>query len=177
MKKNSSIYKTVLLGVVCALAGVCLAAVNQLTAPVIAENNIATIKSNLAEIYPDVDDFTDVTDKYIKEDDSGLIDGIYQAGDKGYIFTLHNTGYDSGGFTFMIGFDKDGSVSGYKALEQSETAGKGALAFEKDYTASVMKLTADDDMPLISGATITTSAVRDAVSAAEKVFKSIEGSN
>ena len=90
MDKNSSVYKTILLAVVCAIAGVLLSAVNSLTAPVIAENALATVRASLEEIYPDVDDFEDVTEKNIKDDDSGMIEGIYRAGDKGYIFKLHN---------------------------------------------------------------------------------------
>lgn len=175
MDKNSSVYKTILLAVVCAIAGVLLSAVNSLTAPVIAENALATVRASLEEIYPDVDDFEDVTEKNIKDDDSGMIEGIYRAGDKGYIFKLHNVGYESDGFTFMIGFNMDGTISGYKVLSQKETAGKGDLAFKDDYTAQVLKLTSKDDMPIISGATVTSSAVGEAVKAAEAIFNSIAG--
>ena len=88
MDKNSSMYKTVLLGCVCAVAGVLLAIVNSITAPVIAENAIANVKKNLIEIYPDVDDFKDISSDCLKDDDSGLIDAVYQAGDEGYIFYM-----------------------------------------------------------------------------------------
>lgn len=174
MDKNSSTYKAILLAVVCAVAGVLLAAVNALTAPKIAENQIATVKSTLQEFFPDVDDFTDVTDQY-KTDAYDKVDGIYQAGDQGYVFTLHNTGYDSGGFTFAIAFSSDGKIVGYDSIEQNETAGKGALAFEDDYINQVKQLTSTDAMPLISGATITTSAVGEAVTQAEEIFNRIEG--
>lgn len=174
MDRNSSIYKTVLLGVVCAVAGVLLALVNSITAPVIAENEIATVKKNLVEIYPDVSDFKDISSDVLKDEESGLIDAVYQAADKGYIFSLHNTGYSADGFTFLIGFNKDGSISGYTVLSQKETAGKGSLAFEGSYVEEVKKLTADDDMPILSGATITTEAVNQAVKAAEKVFAGLK---
>lgn len=175
MDKNSSLYKTILLAVVCAVAGLLLSAVNKVTDPVIQQNAIAQVEDTLKDFYPKEKDFKDITDKYKSKDDSGLIDNIYQAGDSGYVFSLHNTGYDSGGFTFMIGFNKDGTISGYEALEQNETAGKGSKAFDDDYKKQVMKLTVKDKMPLISGATVTTSAVRDAVTAAEKMFNIING--
>ena len=69
----------------------------------------------------------------------------------------------------------DGTISGYKVLSQKETAGKGDLAFKDDYTAQVLKLTSKDDMPIISGATVTSSAVGEAVKAAEAIFNSIAG--
>ncbi len=175
MDKNSSLYKTILLGVVCAAAGLLLSLVNSVTEPVIKENEIASIKASLQEIYPDESNFADVTNDYISQDETGLIDGIYQAGDQGYIFTLHNTGYDAGGFKFMIGFNTDGQISGYKGLESNETSGKGSKAFEADYIGQVTSLTSSDAMPLISGATVTTSAVGEAVTAAEKVFNGIVG--
>ena len=68
MDKNSSIYKTVLLGVVCAVAGVLLAVVNSITAPVIAENEIAAVKQNLIAIYPDVSDFKDISEDALKDE-------------------------------------------------------------------------------------------------------------
>lgn len=173
MDKNSSLYKTILLACVCAVAGVLLSAVNALTLPKINENAVAQVKSTLQEFYPDENDFTEVTDQYISKDESGLIDNIYQAGDKGYVFKVHNTGYDSGGFTFLIGFNKDGTVSGYEAMEQNETAGKGSKAFEDDYVNQIKSLKVGDDVPLISGATITSTAVKQGIEAAETMFNTI----
>ncbi|NLH63071.1 MAG: FMN-binding protein [Erysipelotrichaceae bacterium] len=171
MDKNSSMYKTILLAVVCSVAGACLAAVNAVTKPIITDNALAAVKTTLNQFYPDAS-FTDVTSKYVTKD-TDLVDGIYEAEGKGYIFTLHNTGYSSSGFKFAIAFNNDGTIAGYMALEQQETSGKGSLAFDQDYADQVKKLTSLDAMPLISGATITTSAVGAAVKQAESIFNSI----
>lgn len=173
MDKNSSLYKTVLLAVVCAVAGLLLSAVNALTAPVIAQNAIKQVESTLNQFFPN-GTFTDVTDDYVT-DEYDLVDGVYEAEGEGYIFTLHNTGYDSGGFKIAIAFDNDGNIVGYAALEQSETAGKGSKAFEDDYISQVTSLTSTDSMPLLSGATITTKAVGEAVTQAEAIYNSIQG--
>lgn len=173
MDKNSSTYKTILLSVVCALAGACLAAANAVTKPIIEENAIAAVKTTLDQFYPGAS-FTDVTTKYVTSEYT-LVDGVYEAEGKGYIFTLHNTGYSSSGFKFAIAFNTDGTIAGYMALEQNETSGKGSLAFEQNYIDQVTKLTSSDDMPLISGATITTTAVKNAVAQAEAIFNQIEG--
>ena len=120
MDQNSSVYKMMILGILCAVCGLLLSAVNAVTAPIIEENNLAVIKSSLEEIYPG-GDFADVTSDYISMDETGLVDGIYEAKGQGYIFTLHGTGYNSNGFTFMVGFDNDGKVSGFREIEQNET--------------------------------------------------------
>ncbi|MCH3960943.1 MAG: FMN-binding protein [Solobacterium sp.] len=171
MDKNSSMYKTILLAVVCSVAGACLAAVNAVTKPIITDNALAAVKTTLNQFYPD-GTFSDVTSKYVTKD-TDLVDGVYEAEGKGYIFTLHNTGYSSSGFKFAIAFNNDGTIEGYMALEQQETSGKGSLAFDQDYADEVKKLTSLDAMPLISGATITTSAVGAAVKQAETIFNSI----
>lgn len=173
MDKNSSIYKTVLLGVVSACAGLLLSAVNAVTAPVIAANSLKQVEATLENFFPN-GTFTDVTDQY-KTDDTDLIDGIYEADGEGYVFTLHNTGYSSDGFKFAIAFDNDGNIVGYEGLENSETAGKGDKAFKEDYVNEVVGLTSTDSMPLISGATITTKAVGAAVTEAETVYNQIVG--
>ena len=114
--KDSSVYKMVLLGVLCAVCGFFLSVVNSITAPIIAENALATVKDSLEIIYPGAE-FTDVTDDYIAEDTTGHVNAIYTAGDEGVIFTLSGTGYSSSGLTFMVGFDSEGVISGFVPLE------------------------------------------------------------
>ena len=174
MDQNSPVYKMMVLGILCAVCGLLLSAVNAMTAPIIVENQMATIRSTLEEIYPG-GDFADVTDQYISLDETGLIDGIYEAKGKGYIFTLHGTGYNSNGFTFMVGFDNDGKVSGFKEIEQNETSGIGARAFEEGYKNQIMSLTSSDPVPLLSGATLTTTAIQNGINAAKAVFNSVNG--
>jgi len=172
--KTSGVYKACMLGILCAVCGILLSTVNAITAPIIQENALASVKSSLEQIYPGAT-FTDVTEDKIgllelKDGEEKLIDGIYNAEGKGTIFTLHSTGYNADGFTFMIAYNNDGSVAGYSVLEQAETAGKGDKAFKDPYVSDVLKLTSSDTMPLISGATITTTAVGKAVDQARQVF-------
>ena len=172
--KTSGVYKSCMLGILCAVCGILLSTVNAITAPIIEENALASVKSSLEQIYPGAT-FTDVTEDKIgllelKDGEEKLIDGIYNAEGKGTIFTLHSTGYNADGFTFMIAYNNDGSVAGYSVLEQAETAGKGDKAFKDSYVSDVLKLTSSDTMPLISGATITTTAVGKAVDQARQVF-------
>ena len=107
LDKNSAQYKALLLGTLCAVCGLLLSVVNTITAPIIAENALATVKASLEQIYPGAN-FKDVTADLISQDETGLVDGIYEAEGKGYVFTLHGVGYNSNGFIFMVGFDNDG---------------------------------------------------------------------
>ena len=166
MKKDSTGYKVVLLGVLCAICGLLLAVVNSLTAPVIAERSLAAEKENLDKIYPGAE-FTEVTNF---KDDTGLVQSVFQAEGKGYVFKVSGMGYNSNGCTFMIAFNNDGTCGGFTAVEQSESPGIGARAFEDDYVSQISQITATEDAPLLSGATLTTTAIRKGVAAAEAVF-------
>ncbi len=172
MDKNSIQYKAILLAIVSAVAGALLAAVNSVTAPIIEENNMASIKATLEEFYPGAS-FKDVTADVAGDYD--LVDGVYAAEGKGYIFTLHGNGYASDAFTFIMAFDNDGKISGYKGLTSSETSGKGSKCWEEDYINQVLALTSTDAMPLISGATVTSSALGAAVTQAEEIFNGLQG--
>lgn len=172
MKRDSSTYKMVLLGVLCAVCGILLSLVNSITAPVIAENNLAKVKENLEVIFPD-GDFEDVSDTYLKDDDSGLIDAIYVAKGEGTIFTVHGTGYNSSGLTFMVGFDTDGKIVGFMALEQNETNGIGSTVFDDEWAQNYIGLSVGDDIPMKSGATLTSTAVKTGIEAAQAMLDKI----
>ncbi len=173
MDKNSSAYKAVLLSVVCAVAGLLLSSVNKITKPIIDANSLKAVQGTLEEFFPD-GEFEDVTSKY-KTDEYDKVEGIYEAKGEGYVFTLTGQGYSSDGFKFAIAFDNDGKIVGYKGLESNETQGKGSKAFDDDYADQVKQLTSTDAMPLISGATITTTAVGESVTQAEEIFNNIQG--
>lgn len=173
-KEFSSVYKTVLLAGLCALCGLVLSVVNEVTAPKIAENEIATVKTNLETIFPG-GTFSDVSDQYKTKDKTGLVTGVYEAKDKGLAFTLAVPGYSADGFTFIVGFNNDGTVAGYSAIEQNETKGKGSKAFDEAYVEKVKKLTSKDSVELISGATVTTNGVSQGFDAAKAIFNEAKG--
>ena len=172
--KDSALYKAVLLSIVCTVCGLLLSLINGLTAPIIERNALAAVEESLKEIYPDAT-FKDVTEEYIGQDETGLIDGIYEAEGKGLIFTLHGKGYASDGFKYIIGFNNDGTVAGYKGLESSETSGIGSRAFEDEYIETIKGLTSSDPVPLLTGATLTSSGVKAGIDAAKAVFNSVMG--
>lgn len=173
MKKDSNLYKMTLLGVLCAVCGILLSFVNGVTEPVIAENALAKVKENLLVIFPDAE-FEDVTDQYLKDDTTGLIDNVYVAKGEGTIFKVHGVGYNSAGLTFMVGFDTEGKVAGFMALEQNETSGIGSAVFDDAFASQYIGVKSADEIPMKSGATLTSTAVKDGISAALELAKDIK---
>lgn len=173
MNKDSNFYKMILLGVLCGVCGLLLAVVNSITAPVIADNQLAKVKDNLEVIFPG-GDFKDVSGTYLSDDESGLIDAIYTAKGEGTIFTVHGTGYNSSGLTFMVGFDTDGKIAGFMALEQNETSGIGSEVFSDDFASKYKGVGTSDEIPMKSGATLTSNAVKSGIQAAQKMLSVVK---
>ena len=167
MNREGTLYKAVLLGVLCAVCGLLLSGVNALTEQIISAAAIENEKANLELIYPGAkfaaQDFTD---------DSGYIQGVYSAEGKGMIYKIHAVGYNSEGFTFLLAFNEDGSVGGYQVLEENETGGFGKRCFEDDYVSQIKGLTSSDSAPLLSGATLTSTAIQKGYAAASALFNS-----
>ncbi len=106
---------------------------------------------------------------------------------KGYVVTTTtNAGY-GGNIQVSIGIAADGTVKGIEMLSIAETAGLGMNAttpeFKGQYADKLVDsfvvnkagASADNEISAISGATITSNAVTDAVNTAIEYFKNVLG--
>lgn len=105
----------------------------------------------------------------------------------GYAITVTNGEGYGGDIQITVGILDDGTVSGVSILSISETAGLGMKAKEDDFLSQFAdKLvesftytkdgaTQDDEIDAISGATITTNAMTNAVNTAIYTFNCISG--
>lgn len=112
-------------------------------------------------------------------EDYPTVNGVYQAGDVGYVVELTFSGA-MGDITAAVGIDTAGAVTGVEIVESSETSGLGALASEPAYkdqyigaTSHVGLVANGGTIEAISGATITSNAVTDAVNTAMDVVASL----
>jgi electron transport complex protein RnfG len=118
--------------------------------------------------------------------DSVDIDGLYQALDEsgsilGYVLEITSHEGYNGDIQFAMGIANDGTVNGISLLSISETPGLGMRAEEvlkpqfSDKKVTHFEYTkvgavTDDQIDAISGATITTNAVTNAVNAGLDYF-------
>ncbi len=177
MKENESIVMYVLrlagtLFLITAVVAACLAGVNAITAPKIAELKEAKLQEAIAAVLPggfdtQVENFTD---------ESGIVSKVYQ-GANGYAVEVGPGGFDNT-ITMMVGVDYEGKVLGISIVSHTETAGLGAVAaantsagesFRGQFvgTSGVLAVTKDGGtVDSITGATITSRAVTAGVNAA-----------
>lgn len=104
----------------------------------------------------------------------------------GFVYTITTSEGYGGNITITIGIDNDGAVKGVEFLTLSETAGLGMKAkedsFKNQYVGKIVDkfvytkngAASENEIDAISGATITTSAVTNAVNAGIALFDSIQ---
>ena len=168
--------------ILCAITAVSagiLAFINDLTAPVIAENNIKKRDAAMMRVLPDAKSF----EKLDYESD-GLVTEIYSAGEEGVVVLCEPNGY-GGAISMVVGIDSEGKVSGVDITGQSETPGLGANCvneeFRNQYSGKsgeikvVKNASKADEIDAISSATITSKAVTKGVNAAIVAAAELKG--
>lgn len=156
------IHLTVFLALIAALAGAALGFANAMTAPVIAENELAAEKETLKEIYPDVGD-----DAFVKVEDSvsSTIEKIFKVEGKGYIFKMKTKGYKDG-TSFLVALDANGTVVDYVAISNGDTSGLGTKVMEAPFRETLKgadATSADILDDAITGATVTSKPVLEGI--------------
>ncbi len=116
MKKTITL--VLFLGIVAAISGLCISLVNDITSPLITENEIASEKTNLELMFPGA---TFEPIDYTGDDESIL--GLYEVVDTGYVVKVEGYGYSTTPIVALIGFDHDITVLDVIILSNQETNG------------------------------------------------------
>ena len=151
--KNLSVFVCI-----CSVITILLAATNYITAPVIAENQNAAANAALLEVMPEGKGFA-AADISTLELPSTVTEVHQETSGLGYVVKLTTSGYGSD-FVIMCGVTSDGIVTGAVCLSSNETLGKEKTYGEgfKDKDAAGV-----DEVDIISGATKTTEAYKNAI--------------
>ncbi len=164
-------------GILFLLTAICvgiLGGVNEITKPIIEKNESATEEATMRELITTAENFENVNLA-----DEGMIKKVVIAkqGSQtvGYVLRVEPNGY-GGAIKLLIGLDQEGVVKGISILEHSETPGFGANADKDDFKnqfvdkvapLSVSKsATSKQEIEAITGATITSVAITNAVNTA-----------
>lgn len=164
----------IVLTVICALAGLLLAWVDEVTRAPIAAALRAEKTVALKKVLPDCDNTPDQDTQVVTADNSEWVfyvarkDGQYAgcafetASDKGY----------GGNIVLMVGINADDSVRGIQVLKQKETPGLGAKITSRDFQAQFEDMPIDSNWSVakdggsvdeITAATISSRAVAEAI--------------
>ncbi len=181
MEKKNMLAPTIVLVCICLVASMLLAATFQITKPIIDDINVRMANESRAEVLPEADGFTQV--------DAELLDGVtevYKADNgAGYVITSAFKGF-GGLVTVMTGMDAEGVIQNIKVTDASnETPGLGSKTTLPDHTNKFQgvsgTITMDKEadgtyIAPVTGASYSSKAVFNAVSAALAQYEQIGGS-
>lgn len=189
MQKNENpIVLSLVLFVISAVVALLLAYANSVTKDTIAENKLKEQNAAKQVVLASAETFEEVT----YQDDSGLVKAVFAGKDAsgatvGWCVNVAPNGY-GGALDIMVGVQKDLTISGVEVVSHSETAGLGAKAQDPAFSSqfadkkadsplSVIKngTPQDSEIVAISGATITSTAVKDGVNAATAAVLHLSG--
>lgn len=155
MKK--SVQSTIVLVAICAVMAILLALTNAVTAPIIKINQDNAANEALLVVMPDGEGFekVDISSYTLPS----TVTEVYKEKNGGYVVTLTTAGYGSG-LIVMCGVSSNGTVTGAVCLASTET-----LGYEKTFGENFTGKDAAgvDAIDIISGATKTTAAYKNAV--------------
>ena len=155
--------------IITSLVAAALAAVNSVTAPVIARQTAEKTRQAIEAVLPG-------GGRQMTVPPTDLVSRVYR-GENGYAVEVKPAGFDNT-ITMMVGIDEQGKVLGIDIISHTETAGLGAVAdaetpagqdFRAQFIGSDGQVAVTKDggtMDSFTGATITSRAICDGVNAA-----------
>ena len=166
----------ILLAITVVVAGL-LGLVNFLTEDTIASNTAAKAQEAMEAVLP-ADAYTSLS--LTDEQRAAGISEAYRAGDAGYVVRLSKNGF-GGAIDLMVGVRADGTVSGLSIISHSETASLGANCTREDFRSQFVGKSGElavskdgGEIDALTGATVTTRAVTEAVNLALDFVKEVQ---
>ena len=189
--------EAVILGTITLIAGICLSGVYAVTKEPIAKQQLAASLASYQEVCPGADKIeydeklsaavealdgkvygSDFGKAYINEAVVGTAGGEVV----GYVVSVTSGDGVEGNITLSVGLSADGTVTGIAFTELNETPGMGSLCGEPAFKDQFLNVKTDrftlngGDSPIdsVTGATISSRAVVNAINAALDFFRSYQ---
>ena len=184
--------------------GLILGVVNEITKGPIAKVNYEAEQESYRNVFKDADSFEEYKDFDAKKAEDIIAKSDYAndeilsvntALDKsgevlGYVISVTSHEGSQSDITLSVGIRNDGTLNGYSIISISETPGLGMLVQEKafysqfenksesSYTVVKTAPSADNEIEAVTGATISSRAVTNAVNASLVYFQTVlQGGN
>ena len=193
---NNIVKNTLILTAITVVSGLLLGVVYDITKEPIAQAQENTKQEAYRTVLSDASEFETVEfdadaaasllseNGYTSDVITEIAEGTDASGETvGYVISVQSSEAYDGSLSLSVGIASNGTVKGIEMLEISETAGLGMKADESEFKdqfkdKNVQKFTytktgedGDDKIDAISGATITTNAVTNAVDSALVYFQ------
>ncbi len=171
--KNLNAKSIIVLTIICLVVSVALAGVNYATAPIIEAADAAAAFEACFEVMPGASNFENVT---LPEGLPGTVSAVYrETSGQGYAVKLTTKGYETG-LVILCGISAEGKITGTTIVSSNETPSIGGQCGKPTYADQYLGLGNDlSQVEGISGATLTSTAYKNAVADALSAFAKLEG--
>ena len=143
------------LTIICLVVSLALGGVNMLTEKKIQDNLDAVANAGRREVLPGAADFEKV--ELTPEMEALGVTEVYSAGDAGFVISASQKGY-AGQVPVMVGIGADGAITRIKVMDKF-SGKQGSVA----------------EVATLTGATFSSTAVRDSVQNALSVYEMVKG--
>ena len=175
-KQGISFKPIIVLVSICAIAGVLLGVVHQVTAPVAAAIAEQRAQETYASLVPDAASFEEIETSV--EGCTAALRAVDATGSTvAYVVVPQSKGY-GGQVPIAVAFTPDATVLSITTMPNSETPGLGSRIAEEfyigQYVGKPAQTLAVEDIDVISGATISSKAALSAFNIAVQVFEEVQ---
>lgn len=180
--KKAILVPTIALFIICLVSTALLGLANSVTAPKIEQLAIQTEIESRSEVLDSAETFEEKSDN-----DINYVVGLDKNGNEvGMVFTTTAKSY-GGEIIVMTGVDMEGKITGVKLLQITDTPGLGMNADKPEFRDKFIGMSdeikilknsanaANNEIDALSGATISSNAVAEAVNKALDSFAKITG--
>lgn len=169
---NEFVKPTVVLAVICLVITLLLAISQNITAPIIEENNRRIAEESRAEVLAEADSFEQLQGEFPE----GVSDVYAAANGVGYAITVSSKGYSSDPLQVMVGIKEDGTIERIKILANNETPGLGSKVSNDDFVNQFEGMDSSmNGYEAIGGATLSSNAMERAIKTAFEVYDMVKG--
>lgn len=171
---------TAILFAICVAVSAALAGTNLVTRDRIAQQAVQAAEESRKVVLPGAEEFQ-------PQEDGAYYTGLSGGELVGYVFETSASGY-GGPVGVMTGIAADGTITGVAILSHGETPGLGANAEKPDFLEQYLQAAPEGGLSVIkyqvpgpgqieamTGATITSTAVTDAVNQAIELYHQVKG--
>ena len=175
MKQGSTFQEMIkpllVLVVICLVVSALLGVTTSVTAPSGEESERIAAEATRKAVLDGAESFTEIA---CDAEALGITSAYKEDSGKGYVITASRKGY-GGQVVVTVGIDGSGKVVGLSANVSTETSGVGSKAGLPAYTDKYIGLSGSaDGVDTISGATYSSTAVRNGVTAALAAYDAIK---
>ncbi len=161
------------------VAGLCLSFVYELTKDPIANAELQAKAASYRAVMTDADEFAELSEQQdaLLEEITAVNEVLAAKGKDGnvigYVMSVTSRNGYAGEVTVALGVSTDLTVTGFAPLSHGESPGFGARMGDDDIKALFVGIASGAEFDGISGATITSNALRETVDTAIQTVKSI----